>query len=499
VDEYEEEEIKTGIYIDSTPSSASVYINGFLEGTTPLHIETLDAGQYTLEILAEGYRTEERWIDYDGSTYTEYWIQLQELTGYIRVAYEPADALVFIDGENADMGTNVVRIGNHVVRIKAFSYEPAVVKVFVEEDQTTTVEGILEEATLRIENIGVSRRTFSPKNPGKLGKVTVGFEVTTYGTGVVNILDEQDTTVFSYSFPEFTTWEQSMEWNGRTKSGSMVPDGKYRAVISAQSSDGAVQVGEETYFWVDRSHIISYRSTWTGMSGMLYTPTTDVLPELSVQVGASFMGHYSTTGTTTRILFPLQASLRVTPIENLELTVQGSIIPQGTATTPYSVGVSAKYRLLNKGIVGFAPLVKATYASGTTADIQTNFFGASLAAPFQLSLGPVLVVLAPELAFSPERVDYSLTETYPSSLYVWPYARAGVLLQVSAFTVGISGAMRFTPFTEAFTVHWPVAAGIEASWVLPNTQFALVVQGAGEFSIQSGMYLMAGVGFGLLN
>lgn len=498
-EEAEEEEERTGIYIESSPGDAEVYINGFYEGDTPLYLENYEEGQYALEIRKSGYYKETVWIQYDGETYTEYRITLEEITGFLEVNFQPADAEVLVGGERVSMGTMELQIGTYTLTVREFGYEEFSQSVTIRENETTTVSGVLEPAEFRVSSVRVSKQLFNPKNPGSLGQIEFSFRVSTYGSGSASIYNEKNKKVAEYNFPRFATWRQSAVWNGRTGSGQVLPDGEYRAVLTAQSEEGGVVETEEITVRIDSSYIISYRSTWSGVSGMLYAASPEVLPPLSSQLSASFMGHYETDAAGEYYRLPIQVSYRFSPVKRLELALQGSLIPQ-TGDTAFSLGLSAKYRIVDVPFFGLAGALKGTYYSGDTLDSQTNYLGGSASFPLMLALGPVRFVFTPEIALSPARVVYDSTATYPDSpVYVWPYARAGIHLQFGGLTFGLSGALRFVPFTEGFTVHWPAAVGLEASWILPDTQFGVILQAAGEISPSSGFYLMGGIGFALLN
>lgn len=499
IKESEEDEERTGIYIESSPDDAEVYINGFYEGETPLYLEHFESGQYAIELRRTGYYKQTIWVQYDGETYTEYKITLEEITGFLEIDFRPADAEVLAAGNRISMGISELQIGTYNITVRKFGYEPFLKSVTIQENQTTSISGVLEPAEFRVSDLQVSKKVFNPKNPGSLGRADFSFRVTTYGSGALSIYNETDEKVLEYRFPRFTAWRQAVTWDGRADTGQVLPDGEYRAVLTARPEEDDAVETKETTVRIDSSYVISYRSTWSGAAGLLYAPSPEVLPPSSFQFAASFMGHYETDAAGTYYRFPIQVSYRFAPVKRLELTAQGTLVPQ-TGQTAVAAGLSAKYRIVDLSFFGLAGGVTGTYYSGDTLDSQTNYLGVSAFFPMMAGFGPVRIVIAPEIALSPSRVVYDSTAGFPEApLYIWPYARGGIHLQFGNLTFGLSGALRFVPFTEGFTVHWPAAAGIEASWILPDTQFALILQGAGEISPVNGFYLMGGIGFALLN
>ncbi|MDR2181461.1 MAG: PEGA domain-containing protein, partial [Treponema sp.] len=44
-----------GLYVNSEPSGAQVFINGIERGKTPFTLDTLRAGEYSVRVVKEGY------------------------------------------------------------------------------------------------------------------------------------------------------------------------------------------------------------------------------------------------------------------------------------------------------------------------------------------------------------------------------------------------------------------------------------------------------------
>ena len=185
-DPYEKQDIREdeqGIYVTSYPDDAEVYINGDLQGYTPLLIEDLETGTYKLELSLEGYEPEMVWITFDEESYVELDFELSLITGFIELLSDDQEIELYIDGDPVHPGRQEWPVGDYTVRARKFGFEDYRAEVLIEEDSTTSVKIVLEAAVFALRDIKVSRKTLNPDNPGNLGKSSISFEVNTFGTG----------------------------------------------------------------------------------------------------------------------------------------------------------------------------------------------------------------------------------------------------------------------------------------------------------------------------
>ena len=487
-----------GISLISDPKNAEVYVNGLYQGTTPLVLENFPSGEYSLEIRKSGYTPEKLWVRHTAGEYDEYEITLTEITGFLSAEFVPEDAIVLIDGTELPLGFEELQIGTYRLTVKAFGYEPFSREIVIRRDETTVVAGALKPADFEISNVRVSKPVFNPENPGTLGSVTLRFSVSKEGTGTVSVFSSDAEAAGKYSLPPFTSWEQSFTWDGRGPAGTLLPDGSYTFFIRGEDDERTATARIDVT--LDSSRRIFYSSTLSGAGGLMYCPGTEVLPEWASQLGISFLGHIQNIDGTPFYRFPLQAALRLSPFSGLELTAAAGMKLTSAPETPVSASVSGKYRFANWNVFRMAALVKGTFVSNDTEDTLTNFTGFSAGMPMQLVLGPFSLLAGPEFIISPARVVYVESDVYPEqSVYIWNYFRTGIALQWKRWGAGISAAVRMLPYSEGFGIHWPLPAGAEAHFIIPGTQVVLLLHGAGEFSPQSGYYLLIGLGAALLN
>jgi len=487
-----------GLTVNSTPAGAQVYLNGTYIGDTPLTDANLQAGTYKMRISKIGYYANERWVTIDPTVATTVDAQLKAETGYILVNGAPPDANVEIDDSSAQSGVNEVQVGAHVVTVSLFGYEDWTASVNVQVDQTTTVTPELVEAPFRITGLAASRGVLGPLNPGPLGRVDFTFEVSTRGSGSLEVLDSAGKVIHRVAFPDFTQRKQAASWNGRNAEGAVVPDGAYQVVAQGEGKGAAATVSDRTTVEVRHTAIIAYRSLWSGISGLLYAPSPELLPPGSFQVSSLVVGTAASYGT----LFPVQLGLRFAPSDIVEVDAQGSIFAESATTLPYSAGLAAKVLLVRPDQRdGFyaAASVKGNYLSGITSDFMTNFSGISLGLPLAVRLGALGLLADPEVIAAPSAPSYGSTAS-PLGWTSWGYGRAGIFLDFGSLVTGVSAALRTAPFTQGFRLaEVPLAGGWELHWLLPNSQVVLSGAVLGEYSPTDGYYFMAGAGVGILN
>ena len=489
--------------ITSDPSGAEIYINNVYMGYTPLELEDYTTGSYRLEIINAGYRTQTSWITYNGGD-ESYSFILEPITGYLSVMVEPPNAQIILDGEVISSGMNEVPIGTYLLSILAFGYEEYQTHVTIEEDLTSYVDTELPAAEFRLYDFSVSRRLFNPLNPGLLGKSRVTFRVSAPGKGVIEILDDLGNEVYQEELPPFHTWDQSFLWNGKSGTGAVLGDGAFLIRLTAVGTRDGIEEIVEDQIMLDSSVKIAYRSNWSGVPGMLYTGSPDVLPRGSFQVATLFMAHWQPIQDEMVYRAPIVLSFRYGLEDGMEIDLLAGLILEKAPSLPFFLSGGFRYRFAEwtSGSIELASSLsgKLTYHRGTGTDTLTNFTGFSAGIPSKAALGPVAFLFHPELIFSPWHVTYNLNYREASPAF-WLYIRNGLLFDFRGFVTGISLSLRSTPFHEGFRFSGEnphIQAGVEAHIVLPNTQVFLSLVSAAEIESAEDWYVMGGGGLGFL-
>ncbi len=495
-EEEEETEEKEAFTILSDPSGASVYINNRYTGETPLEMRNLAPGTYKITMEMEGYYTAEAWVSYSGGDQSVE-LTLERIMGYISISIDPPNAQIILGSESLTLGLTRVPVGFYNLKIRSFGYEDYTVPVTINENRTTSVDVILQEAEFRLYDPTLSRASFNPGNPGLLGKTLFTFQVSNYGRAIFSIIDSTGGTVLEEEMPYFSTWEQTYLWDGKSGNGQTLPDGSYMLQIAAKGEKEGLEKILEQCVSLDHSLTIAYRSLWSGTPGLLYTGTPDVLPARSFQISSLFLGHVE------QNLYraPLALSFRLGLGYRMEMDLLAGLILEDVAYLPLTFSAAYRYKYLESGRrVGFQMALsgKLTYHLHTGTDTFGNFTGISLGNAARLSIGPVSLIFFPEIILSPWRITYDLTYDDAVNANVWLYGRAGVMVDLGAFVAGLSTTVRSLPFSEDFGIDLPFQSGLEVHAMLPGTQIFLSLLLAAEIESLNDWYLMGGLGLGYI-
>jgi len=152
----------------------------------------------------------------------------------------------------------------------------------------------------------------------------------------------------------------------------------------------------------------------------------------------------------------------------------------------------------HSGGIGSALVAKISYQHDYNLDSYANFTGASLAFPWQISLGYFSFVISPEIITSFSKVSYNPQQQIEEGFYSWLYGRVGLFFDTGYIMTGISSSVRTTPFNEGLAIDIPFQAAFEFHVLLPETPVYISIIAGGEFEDINNYYLMGGFGLGFI-
>jgi hypothetical protein len=215
----------------------------------------------------------------------------------------------------------------------------------------------------------------------------------------------------------------------------------------------------------------------------------------------------------TALQAPVHFAARIGLGGGMEMDASAAVIAT-SASTPFMASIAARWNLLaphGEFGTGSALQVKLAAQLLPTADsvepLMTdtfaNFTGISVEIPFQLSLGPIALLLS---AGATGSLWYPyLFEadgfTPHQQFMAWLYLRAGIMLETGAVSAGISASTRTEPLPNGISVFGspvPFQLGAEIHWLIPGTRLLLSGIFAGEALNQQNYYFMGGGGLGFL-
>jgi len=223
----------SSVTIKTNVSDAYVYLNGNFQGKTPITILNLAEGRYQLRIEKKNFLPYETIIVVSKGRNRVYQIDMHRPMGVISFTVLPAESTILCDGISVDASYLSLEEGMHTFTVKCFGYKTwsSSIEVFRYSRRQVHVE--LDKAPFEIASINCSRNTFNPRNPGVLGETDIQFSVTAPASGILIISNEAGTELWQQTYTQFTTWNYSSSWNGRTANGDYAPDGRYTATLTA--------------------------------------------------------------------------------------------------------------------------------------------------------------------------------------------------------------------------------------------------------------------------
>lgn len=317
---------------------AEIYVNGKYLGKTPFASLDLGPSYYSLELRKNGYDTIKCKI-YPKKRYTYvYEFKLEKSFGYINVKNAPSGSMIYIDSSRVSSFPAEVSPGKHTVKVRKFGYEDFIEYVSVENHETASVYVRLQTAPFKITNFRISKSTINPDYTSGIGKSTFSFSVTNDGSAVINVFDRYGNEVWSHNFNSFSTWEQSVTWNGTTNYGEKLPDGQYSVCLTSDKFEDSYTIK------IDRSIIYPLSSFTPSGSGIgsLSCAFGDMVnyTKIFVDFGGIMSGdgdHFESQS------FPVTAGLIVDFAKSFELTASaGTFITGKDQDNPIAASVSFK-------------------------------------------------------------------------------------------------------------------------------------------------------------
>ena len=166
------------IYVESSPSGASIYFNGNYRGSAPLTINEVWPGSYSIQAELNGYQTYTTTTSVSSGTRSNVYCSLSPMATYgsLYILSDPTNSKVVLDG--VYRGTTPLTLNNlasttHIVELDHAGYYDWKSTVEVPAGGTKTVSGTLNP--IPVSNVGWVYVSSSP------GGASVTLDGTNYG------------------------------------------------------------------------------------------------------------------------------------------------------------------------------------------------------------------------------------------------------------------------------------------------------------------------------
>lgn len=283
------------------------------------------------------------------------------LTGYIRVTVS-GDGYLYFDGASRSAGVKYeVPVGSYTVSLSKFGWESDSKTVRVKKGRTTRVNLSLGARVAFELGISATLKRFNPENHGALGETKFAIHVTTPGSGILEIRDQNGNQVFKKEFDRLAYSPQWFAWNGRNVDGNILPDGLYTAHFEGQPSEG-------------------WKIASSGSAGSIPTSLRD---ETQIIIDTSLFYPLGTIGT---------GGTSMGGISSVRLLPQGTDFFSATGAASFTVKPDFEYVLPFFIYYGFTPLswLEISFNLGfevASPEFATLFIGSSL--KFAGQIGPL--------------------------------------------------------------------------------------------------------------
>ncbi|MDR2142948.1 MAG: PEGA domain-containing protein, partial [Treponema sp.] len=437
----------------SVPEGAKVFIDGVERGQTPLSLASLRNGEYSVRVSKEGYVERRFRVVIRSRSRIEVTVDLEKAKGELLLDIKkdplaPEDLdfnpAVYIDGTRVYDTILSLETGWRGVSVEAFGWEKRVETVYIGERTLSRLELVLTASEFSVSGITQKRKRFNPDNSGALGATELAFSVSAPGMGKLEVFDGSGNPVFSRSLGPFTTWSQSVSWNGKDFRGTELPDGEYTLRLSAWKDEAAPIVRE---YSVEKDAAIEIRplSAFSSVGGLFFSASPESLPAGSYQIEGALLSGKPFLEKAVWQSLPLAIALRASPLDRLELA--GSLGVEGRfGEAPLSGGASLKWTFFRPGQdpAGFAAAVSYGWAK---AGPYTSFgLGTGLGISFPLSLR---ILPAVDLLFGPGFL-WAGGKGYPETGIPRLLASGGLLFRHKSFSGGLSARWDYAPGPSAF-------------------------------------------------
>jgi hypothetical protein len=127
------------VTIDSTPSGAQIVFNGEELGRTPLRIEEVNPGLYSLRVVRDGYRVREEWVRVSAGREEKIDLLLVAVQGTLTVRSRVPGMEIRLGSRWIPAGTHDLQPGNYRIPLRAPGHIPTTVAVVIRDGSETVI------------------------------------------------------------------------------------------------------------------------------------------------------------------------------------------------------------------------------------------------------------------------------------------------------------------------------------------------------------------------
>ena len=138
------------LLISTEPDNAQIWINGQLQGRSPLHLEVPPDSALTIRVQKADYQQAEKKITLKPGQFQELNFTLHPQTGTLYFSKLPPDALIFINGQRISLKKSQILLpfGDYQIQVTSQGFYTKSFKVHLKSNEVKTVNGALIPKTV---------------------------------------------------------------------------------------------------------------------------------------------------------------------------------------------------------------------------------------------------------------------------------------------------------------------------------------------------------------
>lgn len=241
---------QTKISVRTNVRGAEVFLNNEPKGQAPVQISGLMPGNYELRVEKPGFLPVKMRVRVEDGTGYLFNIHMTNILGRVEFSGTETGTQIFVDNEKITSKVIELPEGVHKLKVRQFGYSDLEASFSVHRHMYKKISLEMTKCDFELTEFSASKNIVNPKYKSSMGRITFTAEVTAPGSGKLEITDASGRTVFSRNITSFVTWENSVQWNGRTVDGTRLPDGTYTVTFTAedQSLYTTVQIDSTMFY-----------------------------------------------------------------------------------------------------------------------------------------------------------------------------------------------------------------------------------------------------------
>ncbi|MBI9098253.1 MAG: PEGA domain-containing protein [Spirochaetaceae bacterium] len=491
-----------GLEIICLQDKVKAEISGYETLYTPVDLNNISSGVYTVKLSKTGYYPAEFRITISSRERTSVEVSLVPYVCRLTVEGLPENGEIFLNNQKMENDVFDAQRGVNHLRISAFGYEDYSEIIYISDENERIIAPELIKKEFSFHELKLNRNTIWLNDSRSQKIVRISLFPQAPGRGEIRISRISDGEVIDSSELVFdkSQIDYYLDFN------LIETSGENRFLVTLKGTDGKNSSQVQTELEIKKGTKSVWRNNFSGFSGFLYSPTADSLPAGISQL-QSITGPVFQTDEVENMIFPAIFSLRTAIFDNLEIGAGAALyISPDLNETSLGFFASGKYIFFqSEGSNGFSLATGlsvnyngriSAYSMIPSYDPFSGLSGLSIVTPLQYRIHSFTFVLTPEFRFSP---------SYPgieggfsaASFNIWNYFRAAISLDFGNFSLALSTALQSPSYMKRSS-QWPFFIGLDLNTTPGSSGFSFSFYGGMRYLRDEALQITSGFSAGFI-